>query len=164
MTKSEGNQFSDDYHQKDRLQKDFSKRRLLGVYTVSEILTVLLRLLQTCSAQLGLHNVDQDFSAIQILREINFGHFEGPKSAILTIWAALNIEFLETFNIFRCEIFPIIKIGVSKISQNWFYTPNCPNPYFIPLNRVTCAILLILLGKIYLLWKMSKICFRVKNV
>ena len=85
MTKSEGNQFSDDYHQKDRLQKDFSKRRLLGVYTVSEILTVLLQLLQTCSAQLGLHNVDQDFSAIQILREINFGHFEGPKSAILTI-------------------------------------------------------------------------------
>ena len=66
MTKSEGNQFPDDYHQKDRLQKDFSKRRLLGVYTVSEILTVLLRLLQTCSAQLGLHNVDQDFSATQI--------------------------------------------------------------------------------------------------
>ena len=43
MTKSEGNQFPDDYHQKDRLQKDFSKRRLLGVYTVSEILTGLLK-------------------------------------------------------------------------------------------------------------------------
>ena len=27
----------------------------------------------------------QDFSATQILREINFGHFEGPKIAILTI-------------------------------------------------------------------------------
>ena len=27
----------------------------------------------------------QVFSAIQILREINFGHFEAPKTAILTI-------------------------------------------------------------------------------
>ena len=27
----------------------------------------------------------QDFSANQILREINFGHFEAPKTAILTI-------------------------------------------------------------------------------
>ena len=27
----------------------------------------------------------QDFSATQILREINFGHFEVPKTAILTI-------------------------------------------------------------------------------
>ena len=27
----------------------------------------------------------QDFSATQILREINFGHFEAPKTAILTV-------------------------------------------------------------------------------
>jgi len=27
----------------------------------------------------------QDFSATQILREINFGHVEDPKTAILTI-------------------------------------------------------------------------------
>ena len=32
----------------------------------------------------------QDFSATQILREINFGHFEAPKTAIFTIWAALG--------------------------------------------------------------------------
>ena len=27
----------------------------------------------------------QDFSATQILREINFGHLEAPKTAILTL-------------------------------------------------------------------------------
>ena len=38
----------------------------------------------------------QDFSATQILRESNFGgHFEAQKTAILTIKAALNFEFLE---------------------------------------------------------------------
>ena len=34
----------------------------------------------------------------QILREINFGQFKAPKTAILTISAALNFEFLETFD------------------------------------------------------------------
>ena len=29
------------------------------------------------------------------LCEINFGHFEASKTAILTIWAALNFEFWE---------------------------------------------------------------------
>ena len=43
----------------------------------------------------------QDLSAIQILREINFGHFEAQKTAILAIWAALNFDFT---NIFKCEI------------------------------------------------------------
>ena len=32
----------------------------------------------------------QDFFVTQIFRENNFGHFEAPKTAILTIWAALN--------------------------------------------------------------------------
>ena len=32
----------------------------------------------------------QDFSATNMLREINFGHFEAPNSAILTILAAPN--------------------------------------------------------------------------
>ena len=41
----------------------------------------------------------QYFSAAHILREINFGHFEAPETAILTIRAALNFEFLETFDI-----------------------------------------------------------------
>ena len=36
----------------------------------------------------------QDISATQILREINFDQFEAPKTAILTICAALNFEFL----------------------------------------------------------------------
>ena len=52
----------------------------------------------------------QDFSATQILREINFGHFEAPKTAILTIWAALNFEFVGIFDIFKCEMFQNIKI------------------------------------------------------
>ena len=51
----------------------------------------------------------QDFSATQILREINFGHFETPKVAVYAIWTALNLEILETFNISRCEIVPKIK-------------------------------------------------------
>ena len=33
----------------------------------------------------------QDFSANQISRQINFGHFEAPKTAISTIWAALKL-------------------------------------------------------------------------
>ena len=56
----------------------------------------------------------QDFSATQILREINFGHFEAPKIAIVTIhmstWADLNFEFLDIFDIFKCEMFLKIKI------------------------------------------------------
>ena len=52
----------------------------------------------------------QDISATQILREINFGQFEAPKTAILTIWAALNFEFLVLFYIFKHEIFLKIKI------------------------------------------------------
>ena len=36
----------------------------------------------------------QDFFATQILREINFGHFEAQKTAILTILTALNFDVL----------------------------------------------------------------------
>ena len=78
--------------------------------------TFILANLQTWATKLRTQNVE-------ILRffchsdfmwncEINFGHFETPKSAILTIWAALNFELLETFDnfdIFKCEIFPNIK-------------------------------------------------------
>ena len=52
----------------------------------------------------------QDFYATQILRVINFGHFEASKVAIFAIWAALNFEYLGTFDIFKGEIFPKIKI------------------------------------------------------
>ena len=44
------------------------------------------------------------FSATQILREINSGHLGDPKTAILTISAALNFEFLGIFDIFKYEI------------------------------------------------------------
>ena len=37
----------------------------------------------------------QDFSVIQILREINFEDSRSPKSAILTHLKALNFEFFE---------------------------------------------------------------------
>ena len=47
----------------------------------------------------------KNFSDTQILREINFGHFEAPKNVILIIWAAPNFEFLQTFDIFKCAIF-----------------------------------------------------------
>ena len=56
----------------------------------------------------------QDFSATQILREINFGHFEATKTAILTIWVVLNFEFLGIFDIVKREIFPRIKIQNPK--------------------------------------------------
>ena len=37
----------------------------------------------------------QTFSTTQILCQINAGHFEVPKTTILTIWAALNFYFWE---------------------------------------------------------------------
>ena len=55
------------------------------------------------------------FVATQSLREINFGHFEAPKTAILTIWADLNFKFLDIFDIFKCEIHKIWKSKASKI-------------------------------------------------
>ena len=47
----------------------------------------------------------QDFLSV-----INFGYFEAPKTAILTILGALNFEFLVIFDIFKYEIFPKMKI------------------------------------------------------
>ena len=46
----------------------------------------------------------QNFSATEILREINFGHVEVSKTAIWTIYPALNFEFLAIFDIFKREI------------------------------------------------------------
>ena len=46
----------------------------------------------------------QDYSDTQILREINFSHFEAQKTAILTKWAAVNFEFLNISDIFKREI------------------------------------------------------------
>ena len=55
----------------------------------------------------------QDFSATEILREINFSHFEAPITAILTIWALMNFEFLGTFDIFKSEMF--LKIIIQSL-------------------------------------------------
>ena len=46
----------------------------------------------------------QDFSATQILREINFDYFGAPKTAVLTIVAVVNFEFLEFIDTFYREI------------------------------------------------------------
>ena len=52
----------------------------------------------------------QYFSAAHILREINFGHFEAPETANLTICAAPGFEFLGTSDISKCEVFLKIRI------------------------------------------------------
>ena len=76
----------------------------------------------------------QDIYPTHILREINFGHFEAQKTAILTIWAGLNFEFLGTFDTFKCDIFLKIKIQSfqkckyaifwPKISQNCLHVKS----------------------------------------
>ena len=57
----------------------------------------------------------QDFSTTQILREINFGHFEAQKTAIWTIWAALDFEFLGTLTLSNVKFFQKSKFEASKI-------------------------------------------------
>ena len=52
----------------------------------------------------------QNITPTQVSREINFGNFEAPKTAIFTILVALIFEFLETLVILNCEILPKIKI------------------------------------------------------
>ena len=48
----------------------------------------------------------QNFSATQILCEINFGDSNRAKTAIFTILEALNFEFLEKFHTEKCKKFP----------------------------------------------------------
>ena len=70
----------------------------------------------------------QDYSATQILRDINFGHFEETKNTILTSWAALNLEFVGICDIIKCELFlkwkfkafKIVKTTVFDLGQNQF--------------------------------------------
>ena len=47
----------------------------------------------------------KDLSDSQILREINFGHFEAAKTAILTICAALNFEYCEFLTFSSVNLF-----------------------------------------------------------
>ena len=44
-----------------------------------------------------------------------FGHFEAPEMGTLTILAALNFEFLDNFDIFKCEISKNQKFKAPKI-------------------------------------------------
>ena len=63
----------------------------------------------------------QDFSATQILREINFGHFEAPKNASLTILVALNFRFFEIHKVSKIANFDLLKAAKlisRKIQEN----------------------------------------------
>ena len=51
------------------------------------------------------------------------GHFEAPKSAILTICASLSLEFLDIFDIFKCEIPKNSKFESSKIVKMTGFDP-----------------------------------------
>ena len=59
----------------------------------------------------------KDFSAIQILREIKFGSFGVSKTDILAYLVAQNLDIFGIFNIFKCGIFPKIKIRHLKWSN-----------------------------------------------
>ena len=65
----------------------------------------------------------QDSSDIQILREINFGRLKPQKMAILTIWAALNLEILDIFDIFLCKIPKKSKFKASKMVEMTGFDP-----------------------------------------
>ena len=55
------------------------------------------------------------FSATQILREINYGHIEAHKAAILTISAVLKFNFWELLTIPSVLIILKSKFKASKI-------------------------------------------------
>ena len=68
------------------------------------------------------------FQPLRFYVESNFGHFEAPKTAILTIWAALNFEFLHIFDIFKCEILKKSKFKAFKfVSMTVFDTLKSDN-------------------------------------
>ena len=71
----------------------------------------------------------QDFSAIQILREINFGHFEASKTVSMTILTAVKFELLGTLDIFKSEIFPKPKFLSKAIIKS---LQNCKNSSLWP--------------------------------
>ena len=65
----------------------------------------------------------QDFLATQIFREINFGNLEAPKTDILTKCVALNFEFLNIFDVFKCEIPRKSKFKASNIIKMAVFDP-----------------------------------------
>ena len=63
----------------------------------------------------------QYISGTQIVCEINFGHLEASKPTILTIWAALNFEFLGIFDIDSVKLFQKSTFKASKIVKMAFF-------------------------------------------
>ena len=64
----------------------------------------------------------QDFLETQILREINFGHFEAQQTSILTISTALNIQYLVIFDISSVNFFQKTKFKAPKLLIRQFLT------------------------------------------
>ena len=64
-----------------------------------------------------------DFSAPQILRELNFGHFRSLKTDILTIKQNLNCRFLDIFEICKYVIPKKSKFKASKIVEMTVFDP-----------------------------------------
>ena len=64
-----------------------------------------------------------DFSAPQILRELNFGHFRSLKTDILTIKQNLNCRFLDIFEIFKYETPKKSKFTASKMVEMTVFDP-----------------------------------------
>ena len=63
----------------------------------------------------------QDFSTTQILCEINFGHIEALKTAILTTFSALDFDFWGNFTLqnVKKSIFRAAKVIKTKNWQFW---------------------------------------------
>ena len=66
-----------------------------------------------------------EFSITQILREINFGHSRGAKSAILTHLEVLNVDSYDFLHFLKVDIYQISKIQSLKNGKNGsFRTPK----------------------------------------
>ena len=63
-----------------------------------------------------------DFYATQILQRNQFWSLWSAKNAILTIWAALNFEFMGIFDIFKYKITKKSKFNASIIAKWQFLT------------------------------------------
>ena len=50
-------------------------------------------------------------------------NFKQSKTVVLTIFEALNFDFLGTFDIFKCEIPKISKFKLSKIGKTTVFDP-----------------------------------------
>ena len=69
----------------------------------------------------------QNFSALQILREINFGDSRSAKYAILTHLEALKFDFNEFSHLLKAETYQINKLGASKNGKTAVLEPlNSP--------------------------------------